>query len=94
MPPISTPSIPPEHIGKQTPATLATTIRKHFNAQQLSEAETVARFSYVVRQTKAKEAMRLGVSDGDGMGHWMGSHGREVRRGEGGEVGFRLRFRP
>ena len=98
LPRLLTPAIPPEHIGKQTPAALATTIRKHFNAQQLSEAETVARFVYMMRQTKARDAAGAGVrlegGDGDGMGSWMGGHGREVRRGEGGEVGFRLRFRP
>ena len=86
--------VPPEHIGKQTPNALATAVRKHFNAQQLSEAETVARFTYVVRHTRSREGVNLEGSDGDGHGYWMGSHGREVRRDEGGEVGFRLRFRP
>lgn len=34
-----------------TPAnSLQTSIRKHFNAQHLNEAETIARFTYVVRQ--------------------------------------------
>jgi hypothetical protein len=82
------------HIGRQPPAALSNTVRKHFNAQQLSEAETVARFAYVVRQTRNPEHVRTEGSDGDGAGFWMGSQGREIRRGEGGEVGFRLRFRP
>ena len=89
------PSIAPEYIGKQSPTALATAVRKHFNAQQLVEAETVARFIYVGRQGKSSSGVsRMEGSEGDGMGCWMGSQGREVRRGEGGEVGFRLRFRP
>jgi hypothetical protein len=82
------------HIGRQPAAALSNIVRKHFNAQQLSEAETVARFAYVARQTRSPENVRTEGSDGDGEGFWMGSQGREIRRGEGGEVGFRLRFRP
>lgn len=37
-------------IGSLSPTFLATSIRKHFNAQQLNEAETIARFTYVARQ--------------------------------------------
>lgn len=37
-------------IGSLSPASLATSVRKHFNAQQLNEAETIARFTYVSRQ--------------------------------------------
>lgn len=37
-------------IGSVSPTSLATSIRKHFNAQQLNEAETIARFTYVARQ--------------------------------------------
>jgi Sin3 binding region of histone deacetylase complex subunit SAP30 len=91
---LSNNAIQPEYIGRQTPVSLATAVRKHFNAQQLSEAETVARFAYVVRQTRNRESTRTEGSEGDGHGFWMGSHGREFRKGEGGEVGFRLRFRP
>lgn len=89
------PPIAPEHIGKQSPTSLATAVRKHFNAQQLNEAEVVARFMYVAKQSKgSRGTVRSEGSAGDGHGWWIGSQGREVRRGEGGEVGFRLRFRP
>jgi hypothetical protein len=37
-------------IGRSSPSLLAMTIRKHFNAQQLNEAETIAKFTYVARQ--------------------------------------------
>jgi len=69
-------------------------VRKHFNAQQLSEADTIARFTYVVQQ--AGRPVWTEGCEGDSTGFWMGSHGREVRKadGPGGEVGFRLRFRP
>jgi len=83
------------YLGRREPAThLANSIRKHFNAQQLSEADTIARFIYVVQQ-HGKSVATEG-SAGDGTGSWMGSHGRQVRKidGPGGEVGFRLRFRP
>ncbi|KAK6383626.1 hypothetical protein LTS17_002918 [Exophiala oligosperma] len=79
---------------REPPSHLANSVRKHFNAQQLSEADTVARFIYVVQQNG--RTVRTEGSGGDGTGYWMGSHGRQVRRvdGPGGEVGFRLRFRP
>lgn len=83
------------YLGPREPASqLASTVRKHFNAQQLSEADTIARFIYVVQQNG--RGVRTEGSHGDGSGHWMGSHGREVKKiaGPGGEVGFRLRFRP
>ena len=83
------------YLGRREAAThLANSIRKHFNAQQLSEADTIARFIYVVQQ-HGKSVATEG-SAGDGTGSWMGSHGRQVRKidGPGGEVGFRLRFRP
>ncbi|KIW19777.1 hypothetical protein PV08_00352 [Exophiala spinifera] len=82
-------------LGRREPAShLANAVRKHFNAQQLSEADTIARFIYVVQQNG--RTVRTEGSGGDGTGSWMGSHGRQVRRidGPGGEVGFRLRFRP
>lgn len=89
------PTIAPEYIGKQAPTALANAVRKHFNAQQLAEAETVARFIYVSHASKSSRGATLTEgSDGDGTGWHIGSSGREVRRGEGGEVGFRLRFRP
>lgn len=37
-------------IGSSSATALYTSVRKHFNAQQLNEADTIARFSYVVRQ--------------------------------------------
>ena len=93
--PPAPPPIAPEYIGLQSPASLATAVRKHFNAQQLNEAETVARFIYVAKQSRSSRgSVRTEGSAGDGAGSWIGSQGREVRRGEGGEVGFRLRFRP
>ncbi|EXJ80640.1 hypothetical protein A1O3_06924 [Capronia epimyces CBS 606.96] len=81
--------------GPREPSThLATAVRKHFNAQQLSEADTIARFIYVVQQNG--RGVSTEGSGGDGTGNFIGSHGREVRKldGPGGEVGFRLRFRP
>lgn len=85
---------PPEQITRQTPAALAQTLRKHFNAQQLNEMDTVAKFLYVVKDNNTRAGVRTEGSAGDGTGWSMGSQGRAVRRGEGGEVGFRLRFRP
>lgn len=82
-------------LGPREPVSqLANSVRKHFNAQQLSEADTIARFIYVVQQNG--RTVRTEGSGGDGTGFWMGSHGRQARRidGPGGEVGFRLRFRP
>ena len=80
--------------SRQTQSALATAVRKHFNAQQLNEAETIARFVYVVQQTRGGVSTERGK--GDGTGYWMGSHGRQVRKidAPGGETGFRLRFRP
>ncbi|KIW86867.1 uncharacterized protein Z519_12488 [Cladophialophora bantiana CBS 173.52] len=83
------------YLGPREPASnLANVVRKHFNAQQLSEADTIARFIYVVQQN-GRQVWTEG-SEGDGSGYWMGSQGRAVRRidGPGGDVGFRLRFRP
>lgn len=94
-PPSSPSSSVTTYLGPREPTShLANAVRKHFNAQQLSEADTIARFIYVVQQNG--RAVRTEGSRGDGSGHWMGSQGREVRRndGPGGETGFRLRFRP
>ncbi|RVX67291.1 hypothetical protein B0A52_09329 [Exophiala mesophila] len=79
---------------REPAAHLAAAVRKHFNGQQISEAETIARFTYVV--TQAGRPVWVEGCEGDGSGHWMGSHGRELRKGggPGGDVGFRLRFRP
>ncbi|RMZ79276.1 hypothetical protein DV737_g3508, partial [Chaetothyriales sp. CBS 132003] len=89
------PTIIPEYIGKQPPTSLATAVRKHFNAQQLNEATVVSRFTYIAKQARGDHAaIRTDGSAGDGGGCWMGTHGRETRRGNGGDVGFRLRFTP
>lgn len=45
-------------IGSTSANTLYTSIRKHFNAQQLNEADTIARFSYVIRQQGSSIASR------------------------------------
>lgn len=45
-------------IGSTSVAALYTSIRKHFNAQQLNEPEAIARFSYVVRQQASSSASR------------------------------------
>ena len=87
------------YLGPRLPAShLAAAVRKHFNAQQLvgGEADTIARFIYVVQQNASSRQVRTEGSEGDGSGFWMGGNGREQRRvdGPGGEVGFRLRFRP
>lgn len=89
------PPLPPvEQIERQNPQHLAAAVRKHFNAQQLNEAETIARFIYVARSSASRDHVNTQGSAGDGHGFVMGCHGREVRRGEGGEPGFRLRFVP
>ncbi|EXJ57975.1 hypothetical protein A1O7_05398 [Cladophialophora yegresii CBS 114405] len=92
-------SNPSTYLGPNQPAShLAAAVRKHFNAQQLigGEADTIARFIYVVQQNGSSRQVRTEGSEGDGSGYWMGGNGREQRRvdGPGGEVGFRLRFRP
>lgn len=46
-------SVDMEETGKQTKDQLATAVRKHFNAMSVSEAEVVARFTYVVRHNAA-----------------------------------------
>ena len=46
-------------LESQSPAFLATSIRKHFNAQQLNESETIARFTYVVRQQGSNTHSRI-----------------------------------
>lgn len=45
-------------IGSTAASSLFTSIRKHFNAQQLNEADTIARFSYVIRQQGSPIASR------------------------------------
>jgi hypothetical protein len=87
------------YLGPRIPATnLASAVRKHFNAQQVvgTEGDTIARFIYVVQQNGSSKQVWTEGSEGDGTGFWMGSNGREVKKvdGPGGEVGFRLRFRP
>ncbi|KIW80871.1 hypothetical protein Z517_03894 [Fonsecaea pedrosoi CBS 271.37] len=91
----SSPSSTTTNLGpREPPSHLASAVRQHFNAQQLSEADTIARFIYVVQQNGRQ--VRTEGSEGDGSGYWMGSQGRAARRNDvpGGDVGFRLRFRP
>lgn len=83
---------PVEQIERQNPQHLAAAVRKHFNAQQLNEGETISRFIYVARNSASRDHVNTEGSAGDGHGYIMGSHGREVRRGQGGEPGFRMRF--
>ena len=46
-------------VGSLAPTSLATSIRTHFNAQQVNEAETIAKFTYVVRQQSSSTAPRI-----------------------------------
>ena len=46
-------------VGSLSPNSLSTSIRTHFNAQQVNEAETIARFAYVVRQQGSNIAPRI-----------------------------------
>ncbi|KAK5957233.1 hypothetical protein OHC33_001605 [Knufia fluminis] len=46
-------------VGSLSPGSLATSIRTHFNAQQVNEAETIAKFTYVVRQQGSSTAPRI-----------------------------------
>ncbi|KAK5081645.1 hypothetical protein LTR05_007778 [Lithohypha guttulata] len=46
-------------LGHSQATALQTSIRKHFNAQHLNEAETIARFTYVVRQQGSSTTSRI-----------------------------------
>jgi hypothetical protein len=94
---------------RQTAASLALAVRRHFNSAQVNEGDAIARFLYVVRHGGRGDAdSKLIGRDGDGRGRVIGSAGRAVEKGlgisgadgnkdEGGggcDLGFRLRFRP
>lgn len=87
---------------RQSAPSLALGLRRHFNSLSLNESEVLTRFLYVVHHCSTtiprSLAYNLEGSEGDGRGKTMGSQGREVVRndgaGGGGELGFRLRFRP
>ena len=61
MIPLSLNQQAPEHtvVGSLSPNSLATSLRTHFNAQQVNEAETIAKFTYVVRQQGSTTAPRI-----------------------------------
>lgn len=92
---------------RQSPASLALTVRRHFNSAQVNEGDAIARFLYVVRHGGHGDGdVSLIGGDGDGKGRVIGGAGRAVDRGlgissgdgsQGGggcDLGFRLRFRP
>jgi hypothetical protein len=91
--------------GKATHPQLASTIRRHFNSQQVSEGEVIARFVYVVRHSGSAAkaggtgavgingSKIIGVSASEADAGWeIGSSGREEDRRR--DIGFRMRFRP
>ena len=91
--------------GKATHSQLASAVRRHFNSQQVSEGDAIARFVYVVRHSgsAAKEGgtgavgisgskiIGVGATEVDA-GWEIGSSGREEDRRR--DIGFRLRFGP
>jgi Sin3 binding region of histone deacetylase complex subunit SAP30 len=91
--------------GKATHSQLASTIRRHFNSQQVSEGEVIAKFVYVVRHSGSAAkaggtgavgingSKIIGVSASEADAGWeIGSSGREEDRRR--DIGFRLRFKP
>ena len=89
--------------GKITHIQLASTVRRHFNSQQVSEADVIANFVYVVRHssTLAKGGDAVGIKGSKVLGigpfepeaGWeIGSNGREEDKRR--DLGFRLRFKP
>ena len=91
--------------GKATHSQLASTIRRHFNSQQVSEGDVIAKFVYVVRHSGSAAkaggtgavgingSKIIGVSASEVDAGWeIGSSGREEDRRR--DIGFRLRFRP
>jgi hypothetical protein len=91
--------------GKATHSQLASTIRRHFNSQQVSEGEVIAKFVYVVRNSGSAAkaggtgavgingSKIIGVSASEADAGWeIGSSGREEDRRR--DIGFRMRFRP
>jgi hypothetical protein len=91
--------------GKATHSQLASTIRRHFNSQQVSEGDVIAKFVYVVRHSASAAkaggtgavgingSKIIGVSASEVDAGWeIGSSGREEDKRR--DIGFRLRFRP
>ena len=91
--------------GKATHSQLASTVRRHFNSQQVSEVDVIAKFVYVVRHSGSAAkaggtgavgingSKIIGVSASEADAGWeIGSSGREEDRRR--DIGFRLRFRP
>jgi hypothetical protein len=91
--------------GKATHSQLASAVRRHFNSQQVSEGDVIAKFVYVVRHSasaaKAGGTGAVGISGSKIIGvgameaeaGWeIGSSGREEERRK--DIGFRLRFGP
>ncbi len=89
--------------GKTTHTQLASMVRRHFNSQQVSEADVIANFVYVVRHssTPAKGGDAVGMKGSKvlGIGPFepeagceIGSSGREEDKRK--DLGFRLRFKP
>ena len=91
--------------GKATHSQLASAVRRHFNSQQVSEGDVIAKFVYVVRHSGSAAkaggigavgisgSKIIGVSATEADAGWMvGRSGREEDRRR--DIGFRLRFRP
>jgi len=91
--------------GKATHSQLASAVRRHFNSQQVSEADVIAKFVYVVRHSgsvaraggtgaigiSGSKIVGIGVAEADA-GCEIGSSGREEDKRR--DIDFRLRFRP
>ena len=91
--------------GKATHSQLASTVRRHFNSQQVSEGDVIAKFVYVVRHSDSaakaggtgavgisgSKIIGIGAAEADA-GWEVGSSGREEDKRR--DIGFRLRFRP
>ena len=91
--------------GKATHAQIASAVRRHFNSQQVSEGDVIAKFVYVVRHSgsaakaggigavgmSGSKIIGVGASEADA-GWEIGNSGREEDKRR--DIGFRLRFRP
>jgi hypothetical protein len=91
--------------GKATHSQLASAIRRHFNSQQVSEGDVIAKFVYVVRHSGSAAktggtgaigisgSKIIGVGAAEADADWeIGSSGREEDKRR--DIGFRLRFGP
>lgn len=91
--------------GKATHSQLASAVRRHFNSQQVSEGDVIAKFVYVVRHSRSvakaggtgavgisgSKIIGVGATEADA-GWEIGSGGREEDKRR--DLGFRLRFVP